>query len=113
MIYFRYYLPTGKLSWLCEEHQKTLHVRVLNDDVTASVSNQPLTTECDVILKQYVEKYTHLREKYRTKKDKRPPTPSGRGSKLEGEGMSQGYAVISYCFQTPFTNLDELLSRHG
>ena len=88
---FRCYLPTGKLSWLCEEHQKTLHVRVLNDDVTANVYNQPLTSEKDVILKEYVEKYSHLREKYRTKKNQRPVGQNPSTGKLTLKQMSHFY----------------------
>ena len=107
-IFTRCYLPTGKVCWLCEEHQKGPHMRVLNDDVTASVSNKPLTTEHDVILKEYVEKYSHLREPYRTKKNQRPPAPTRKASQLAADGMNE---VNFYCSRMALITSGEYCRR--
>ena len=49
--HFRCHLPTGKISWLCKEHQKGDHVTVMNPESTDASLAQPMTAEDDLLLK--------------------------------------------------------------
>jgi len=54
----RCHYPTGQIRWLCEDHSKASHVTVLSSDVATMAYSQPLVTESDRLMKDFIKSYT-------------------------------------------------------
>lgn len=53
-LFYRCYLASGKIRWLCTEHQKGKRVTVLSRDLAVSSNTQIIITEYDILVRERI-----------------------------------------------------------
>ena len=56
----RCYLPSGKIRWLCADHQEGNRVTVLSRDLAVTTTGQQLVTEYDILVRERILAHSHM-----------------------------------------------------
>ncbi|XP_064636061.1 uncharacterized protein LOC135493099 isoform X2 [Lineus longissimus] len=91
-------LPSGKILWLCKDHQEKKRVIVLNSDMSSGEMGEQVVFEEDHHLKEALVKYAHMTQPYRMN---RPPNKKKLQTKNESDNEPNKGAWKTTQLSTP------------